>query len=582
MMNSFVSNRGFVIPGRIALFTSVLALAACEGQLGNLDGTSPTGGSGSGSGSSGSSGSGGYRPPVGGGSKPLPAAASCAPGSSGSSSVAEPQLLLQLSDDDESAWLGSPVVADLDGDGEQEILVTHNGNVVVWRPDGEQKWRYDESRENGRIWASPIVADFRGDGQLEVVFAARTTIYMLDASGQLVSGWPVTWNDEIRSLAAGDIDGDGQLDVVAASTDRSPDYSDILMAFHASGSPVEGFPPIESQTIGCDARRSDDAECWIVGAYDQNLAIGDLDGDGSQDIVSPMDNSYAGFYHGTGEAFDANPMFEGRPKTPGVRYMHDLELAQQGFGDSSDLQAYFKNSAPAIADVDGDGTPEIVMLGAAEDVAMNDQSQGVGLWVVRNDASRIEGWESPFYASDYLSGGEDFDGNIVAMTQQVTVADLDATHAGPEMIFAGLDGRIHAVYADKTEFWDVTYTDDTQVLTGGVVVGDLSGDGIPEVVFNTYSTEEDRSHLFVLDAGGKILHQIALPRLGAMPVPTLADVNGDGTIEIVVSLREIGWDGADPEPNTYVYTVPGSATNCLPWPTARGNYYRNGWVRAAD
>ncbi|WP_437914236.1 VCBS repeat-containing protein [Sorangium sp. So ce302] len=581
MMNSLVSNRGFVIPGRIALFTSVLALAACEGQLGNLDGTSPTTGSGSGSGS-GSSGSGGYRPPVGGGSKPLPAAASCAPASSGSSDVAEPQLLLQLSDDDESAWLGSPVVADLDGDGEQEILVTHNGNVVVWGPDGEQKWRYDESRQNGRIWASPIVADFRGDGQLEVVFAARTTIYMLDASGQLVSGWPVTWNDEIRSLAAGDIDGDGQLDVVAASSDRSPDYSDILMAFHASGSAVAGFPPIESQTIGCDARRSDDAECWIVGAYDQNLAIGDLDGDGSQDIVSPMDNSYAGFYHGTGEAFDANPMFEGRPKTPGVRYMHDLELAQQGFGDSSDLQAYFKNSAPAIADLDGDGTPEIIMLAAAEDVAMNDQSQGVGLWAVRNDASRIEGWESPFYAPDYLSGGEDFDGNIVAMTQQVTVADLDATHAGPEMIFAGLDGRIHAVYADKTEFWDVTYTDDTQVLTGGVVVGDLSGDGIPEVVFNTYSTEEDRSHLFVLDAGGTILHKIALPRLGAMPVPTLADVNGDGTIEIVVSLREIGWDGADPEPNTYVYTVPGSATNCLLWPTARGNYYRNGWVRAAD
>ena len=71
MMNSLVSNRGFVIPGRIALFTSVLALAACEGQLGNLDGTSPTTGSGSGSGSSGS---GGYRPPVGGGSKPPDAA----------------------------------------------------------------------------------------------------------------------------------------------------------------------------------------------------------------------------------------------------------------------------------------------------------------------------------------------------------------------------------------------------------------------------------------------------------------------------------------------------------------------------
>ncbi|WP_437676145.1 FG-GAP repeat domain-containing protein [Sorangium sp. So ce131] len=571
MMKSFVSHRGFVIPGRIALFASALALAACEGQLGDLSGE----GDGPGPG-------GRPRPvPVPGGSRPLPAAASCAPGASGSAEVAEPVLQLQLSDDDESAWLGSPAVADLDGDGVNEILVTHNGNVVAWGPDGQQVWRFDESRQYGRIWASPIVADFRDDERLEVVFAARNMIYMLDADGQVVGDWPVEWNDEIRALAAGDIDGDGQLDILAASTDRSPD---ILTAFHASGAMVQGFPPIESQSIGCvvpsDDVRGDDAECWIVGAYDQNLAVGDLDGDGHQDIVSPMDNSYAGFYHGTGEAFDAHPMFEGRPKTPGVRYMHDLELAKQGFGDGGELQAYFKNSAPAIADVDGDGAPEVVMLGAAEDVAMNDQSQGVGLWVVHNDASRLEGWESPFYASDYLSGGEDLGGNIVATTLQVTVADIDATRPGLEMIFAGLDGRIHAVYADKTEFWDVRFTDDTQVLTGGVVVGDLSGDGIPEIVFNTYSTDPDKSHLFVLNAGGDILHKIPLPRLGAMPVPTLADVNGDGAVEIVVSLREIGWVGADPEPCTYVYTVPKSETNCLLWPTARGNYYRNGWVRA--
>lgn len=559
------------------MLVTALFTAACSGELGAGDGRD--GGRGGGRG-------GGYvPPPVGGGSKPLPSAPSCAAAASGSADVAEPELLLKLTDDDESAWLGSPAVVDLDGDGENEILITRNGNVVAWRPDGRLKWRFDEARQHGRIWASPIVADFRDDEALEIVFAARDTIWMLDASGQVVSGFPVTWNDEIRAIAAGDIDGDGQLDIVVASTDKSPD---ILMAFHASGAPVKGFPPIASGTIGCvvpgGGVARDDAECWIVGAYDQNLAVGDIDGDGRQDIISPMDNSYAGFYHGTGEAFDANPMYRKRPKTPGVRYMHDLELAQQGFGDGRDLQAYFKNSAPAIADVDGDGAPEIIMLAAAEDVDMSDQARGVGLWVVRHDASRIKGWESPFYAPDYLSGGDDLGGNIVAVTQQVTVADIDATSPGPEMIFVGLDGRIHAVHADKTEYWSVTYTTDTQVLSGGVVVGDLSGDGIPEIVFNTYSTRDGRSHLFVLNAGGKILHQLPLPRLGAMPVPTLADVNGDGTVEIVVSLREVGWgaDGATVEPAAYVYTVPRSSTNCLLWPTGRGNYYRNGWVRADD
>ena len=40
------------------------------------------------------------------------------------------------------------------------------------------------------------------------------------------------------------------------------------------------------------------------------------------------------------------------------------------------------------------------------------------------------------------------------------------------------------------------------VMTGGVLVADLSGDGAPEVVFATYSTRANASHLFVLDAGG--------------------------------------------------------------------------------
>ncbi len=59
-----------------------------------------------------------------------------------------------------------------------------------------------------------------------------------------------------------------------------------------------------------------------------------------------------------------------------------------------------------------------------------------------------------------------------------------------------------------------------------------------------------------------------------MPVPTLADVDGDGTIEIVVSLK----DAEDKKESVIVFSVPGSADNCLLWPTGRGNLLRNGWV----
>ena len=109
----------------------------------------------------------------------------------------------------------------------------------------------------------------------------------------------------------------------------------------------------------------------------------------------------------------------------------------------------------------------------------------------------------------------------------MSVADLDPGKPGPELVFAGFDGRIHAASAQRQELWSFTYTTDPNVLTGGVVVGDLSGDGVPEVVFASYSTDMGKGALYILDAGGNQLHKLALPRRGAMPVPTLADVNGD-------------------------------------------------------
>src|SRR4029453_9418981 len=112
-------------------------------------------------------------------------------------------------------------------------------------------------------------------------------------------------------------------------------------------------------------------------------------------------------------------------------------------------------------------------------------------------------------------------------------------------------------------------------LTGGVAIADLSGDGRPEIVFATYSPTADVSALYVLDRPGVEQHRVPLPERGGMPVPTIADVDGDGVLEIVVSLK----DAEDRERAVLVYRVPGSTTGCLLWPTGRGNLLRNGWVR---
>ena len=553
---------GFAFP--VSVLGACLAiqgslLAGCDGGSGN------NGGGGNGGDGSGASGAGTIAG-AGGGGIPIPGKPSCDAVEGGSATVQKPELLHKLADRWHEGWLASPAIADLDGDGENEIVVARAERLLCFNADGSIKWTFDF---DGREWASPIVADFRGDSALEIAFAARSQVHLLDASGKELSGFPVQWEDEMRSLAAGDVDGDGQLDLVAAPARSGP--TDVMNAWHADGSPVAGFPPNKASTSGCEK------QCYLAGCYDQNLAVGDLDGDGRHDIVAPHDNAYISIHKGTGEAFDANAMFK-PAKTPGVRYLHDLELAIQGYANDEEtaLQAHFTNTAPAIADIDGDGVYEVVFTGSVQNAAQTDREKGVGLWAVRSDASRVPGWEVPYHAPDYVEGLWDPGGNIVAITNQVTVADIDATRPGLEMVFVGFDARIHAVAADNTMIWQVGYTNSADVFCPGVAVGDLSGDGIPEIVFTTYSTKENKGSLFILDAGGNTLFEEPLPGRGSMAVPTLGDVDGDGTVDIVVDLK----DAEDKVELARVYRVPGSSANCLLWPTGRGNYLRNGWVPA--
>ena len=87
-------------------------------------------------------------------------------------------------------------------------------------------------------------------------------------------------------------------------------------------------------------------------------------------------------------------------------------------------------------------------------------------------------------------------------TNQVSVVELFGERAGPEFVFAGFDGRIHAVDARADEIWSYVYTTSDRVLTAGVAVADLSGDGAPEIVFATYSPDDAVSELVILDGGG--------------------------------------------------------------------------------
>jgi hypothetical protein len=315
----------------------------------------------------------------------------------------------------------------------------------------------------------------------------------------------------------------------------------------------------------------------VTGGYDQNLALDDVNDDGISDIFATQDNAYLSLHDGTGRAFDANPIFEDRTKFQGIRFMLDYAEAQQGFSNMESVsnQAHFTNSAPAIADVDGDGTNELIVLGSVQNASQNDRFRGVVLFVVQNDGTRRGAWVTPFHAPDYLAGLWDFDGtNYVGATNQVSVAELFGDHPGPEFVFAGFDGIIHCVDSNAEHIWQHQYTQDDEVLTAGIAIADLTGDGTPEIIFATYSPDEGKGELRILEGGGALAHTIPLPAHGSMAVPTVADTDGDGDVEIVVALKDNAEDGAQ----VLVYDVPGSAANCLPWPTGRGNLRRDGYV----
>ena len=138
------------------------------------------------------------------------------------------------------------------------------------------------------------------------------------------------------------------------------------------------------------------------------------------------------------------------------------------------------------------------------------------------------------------------------------------------------DGFVYAVGPTGKRLWRVDYAARGAPKTfasEGVAV-DLNRDGKPELVFGTYALAPGSGRLVVLSASGKRLHDIRLPRqgkdgngIGVPAAPSIGDLDGDGTLEIVLSTFDHGLD---------VFHVPGSGSNLLPWPTARGNLLRNG------
>ncbi len=134
------------------------------------------------------------------------------------------------------------IVADLDDDGIQEIFAGSADEVVVFEPDGSVRPGWPQSVATATnplvvTRGSPLVADVTGDGKPEVIATNTQEIFVWSGDGTLQPGFPVTLGicrSGNQWLRAGDLDGDGKDEIICTGPRGA-------QAFHGDGSAVAGW-----------------------------------------------------------------------------------------------------------------------------------------------------------------------------------------------------------------------------------------------------------------------------------------------------------------------------------------------------
>lgn len=504
----------------------------------------------------------------------------------------------------ETSWFASAVVHDLDGDGSNELIAAYY-SVFVFDSAGELLAQAEGGE--GRIYAPHVVTDLEGDGVFEIVYGNAHEVWAYEwRDGGLVekAGWPADTTTasnppEVRGLAAADLDGDGLIEVIATTTQTASteDGGAQVFVFEPNGAPRDGWPRYNTTT---DATRNGMGHHGF-GCYGLNVGVGDIDDDADLEILATYDNHHIQAFDPDGEAIDASPWFTNRDRDysgerftwgqfirwadPAVEeahyHLHEGEWPHPTTADWLQWTA----SPPNVVDLNGDGRNEVV---GVPNVERNEPYDTVAYAIMvlegahgdgERSARRLAGWETlPRGGAPIEVDGWYPPGGVPAPT----TVDIQGDEA-PEIVVSLNDGSVHAFDASASELWRFDFTHGKAVMYASeVTVADLNQDGSPEILLATYGAPDvlDSGYLVVLGADGSLLHDVPLPDPGmngngngAPAAPAVGDLDGDGQLEIFVQTFEHGMD---------VFTVPGSADNCVLWGTARGGPLRMGQPNGAE
>lgn len=344
-------------------------------------------------------------------------------------------------------YKSSPALADLDGDDRPELVVAApNGTVTATNiSTGAMKWR--RSLGSTAIQASPVVTDVDNNGQVDVVVATmdgRVLLLNGQTGGvlrQYNQGAPLFCPAGVDCRPDGfyatpvvaDVNGDGKKDIVA------PSYDHTVYAWSWTGGLL-----------------------WRSFLYDtlwsSPVAV-DVDKNGTVEIVLG------------GDIYAGNPLGAARG---GLLWVLNGRNGTNFPGYPRSLPGQTIWSSPAVADLDGDNRPDVI-VGTGNNGPFGDGASVRRLYAFRlADRQNLPGWPA------------DMPGRVVG---HPAVGDVDGD-GRLEVAAASEGGYVTVVEHNGVRKWATCNAAATtqcpgspiQPTHGGVAIADVDGDGQQEVI----------------------------------------------------------------------------------------------------